>query len=137
MSSVRYERLHRLIALLQSRRSVSRKELETAGQYTFTKKKKGYEQNRTLQQDLEFLRDEGADIVYDRASKKYVLRREGSLLVNIKISCGEVKALAAGLRMAAHFLPHLEDDAGELWDKIAATFRRTWRKKATHSLGQQ
>lgn len=120
MSSVRYERLHRLIALLQSRKSVSRGELEAAGQYTFTKKRKGYEQNRTLQKDLDFLRDEGAEIVYDRAMKKYILRREGSLLVNIKISGGEVKALAAGLRMAGHFLPHLEEDAGELWDKIAA-----------------
>ena len=104
--------------MFQSRKTVSRNELETAGQYTFTKKK-GYEQNRTLQQDLDFLRDEGADIVYDRKSRKYVLRREGSLLVNIKISGGEVKALAAGLKMAAHFLPHLEDDAGELWEKIA------------------
>ena len=124
MSSVRYERLHRIIALLQSKKIVSRNELETAGQYTFTKKKKGYEQNRTLQQDLDFLRDEGADIVYDRAMKKYILRSEVSLLVNIKISGDEVKALAAGLKMAAHFLPHLEEEAAELWEKIAVYIPR-------------
>ena len=58
MSSVRYKRLLKIIALLQSRRRVSRDELEEVGQYTFEKKKKGYEQNRTLQNDLDFLRDE-------------------------------------------------------------------------------
>ena len=119
MSSARYERLHRLIALLQSKKTVSRKELEAAGQYTFTKKKKGYEQNRTLQTDLDFLRDEGADIVYDRKMRKYVLKSEGPLLVNIKISSGEARMLSAGLKMAAHFLPHMNEDARTLWEKIA------------------
>ena len=119
MSSARYERLHRLIALLQSKKAVSRKELEDAGQYTFTKKKDRYEQNRTLQKDLDFLRDEGADIVYDRATKKYVLRSEGSILVNIKVSGDEVRMLSAGLKMAAHFLPNMDEVAKTLWEKIA------------------
>lgn len=119
MSSARYERLHRIIALLQSKKAVSRAELETAGQYTFTKKKNRYEQNRTLQNDLDFLRDEGADIVYDRAINKYVLKSEGSLLVNIKISGDEAKMLSAGLKMAAHFLPNMERVSRTLWEKIA------------------
>lgn len=48
MSSARYKRLMKIIALLQSKRRVTREELEEAGQYSFEKKKKGYEQNRTL-----------------------------------------------------------------------------------------
>ena len=119
MSSVRYKRLLRIIALLQSRRRVSREELEEIGQYTFEKKKKGYEQNRTLQNDLDFLRDEGAEIIYDRHSKLYILEHDGPFIVNIKISKGEIEALSAGLKMASHFLPHLNDQAKNLWNKLS------------------
>lgn len=119
MSSVRYKRLLKIIALLQSRRRVSRDELEEVGQYTFEKKKEGYEQNRTLQNDLDFLRDEGAEIIYDRRAKLYILEHDGSFIVNIKISKGEIEALSAGLKMASHFLPHLSEQAKNLWDKLA------------------
>ena len=119
MSSVRYKRLLRIIALLQSRHKVSREELEEIGQYTFEKKKKGYEQNRTLQNDLDFLRDEGAEIIYDRHSKLYILEHDGPFIVNIKISKGEIEALSAGLKMASHFLPHLNDQAKNLWNKLS------------------
>ena len=119
MSSVRYKRLLRIIALLQSRRRASREELEEIGQYTFEKKKKGYEQNRTLQNDLDFLRDEGAEIIYDRHSKLYILEHDGPFIVNIKISKGEIEALSAGLKMASHFLPHLNDQAKNLWNKLS------------------
>ena len=119
MSSVRYKRLLKIIALLQSRRRVSREEIEKVGQYTLEKKKKGYEQNRTLQNDLDFLRDEGAEIIYDRHSKLYILEHDGSFIVNIKISKEEIEALSAGLKMASHFLPHLNDQAKNLWNKLA------------------
>lgn len=119
MSSVRYKRLLKIIALLQSQRRVSREELEAVGQYNFHRKKKGYEQNRTLQNDLDFLRDEGAEIIYDRSQKVYILENEGSFTVNIKVSKGEIEVLSAGLKMASHFLPHLKDNAKKLWDKLA------------------
>lgn len=103
MSSVRYKRLLRVLALLQSKRKVSRYELEIVGEYTFEKKKNGYEQNRTLQNDLDFLRDEGAEIIYDRTSKLYILKHDGSFVVNIKVSKPEIEVLSAGLKMASHF----------------------------------
>ena len=48
MSSVRYKRLMKVIAMLQSKKRVSREELEEVGQYTFQKKKDSYEQNRRV-----------------------------------------------------------------------------------------
>ncbi len=65
-------------------------ELEEAGEYSFTKKGTGYEQNRTLQNDIDFLRDLGA----------------------------EIEALSAGLKMTSHFLPHMSEHAASLWEKI-------------------
>ena len=117
MSSVRYKRLLKIIALLQSRRRVSRDELEEVGQYSFEKKKKGYEQNRTLQNDLDFLRDEGAEIIYDRHLKLYILEHDGAFIVNIKISKGEIEALIAGLKMASQFLPHLNEQAKKFMEQ--------------------
>lgn len=119
MSSVRYKRLMKTIALLQSKRKVTREELEKAGQYPFEKKKNGYEQNRTLQNDLDFLRDEGAQIIYDRRNKLYILEHDGPFIINIKITKHEIDALSAGLKMASHFLPHLNNDAINLWNKLA------------------
>ena len=121
MSSVRYKRLMKVIALLQSKRKVSRNELEEAGEYTLASDKEGYRQNRTLQNDLHFLKEEtGAEIEYDYHDKAYVLKHEGSLLVNITVTESEIEALSAGLKIAAHFLPHLEDDSESLWQKLTA-----------------
>ena len=118
MSSIRYRRLLRIIALLQSRRKASRDELEEAGEYSFTKKGTSYEQNRTLQNDIDFLRDLGAEIEYDRRNKVYILKHEGPFIVNIEAEKGEIEALSAGLKMASHFLPHMSEHAKTLWEKI-------------------
>ena len=61
VSLVRYSRLLKVIALLQSRRQVSRSELEAVGEYPVKETLKYY-QNRTLRNDLNFLRDLGAVI---------------------------------------------------------------------------
>ena len=119
MSSVRYSRLMKITALLQSKRAVSRKELENIGEYSVKNGIKGYHQNRTLQNDLDFLRDQGADIQYDRRSKKYILKNDGPFTVNIKVSNSEIEALCAGLKMTAHFLPHLKKETASLWEKIS------------------
>ena len=108
----------RIIALLQSRKKVSHEDLEEAGEYSFTKKGTGYEQNRTLQNDIDFLRDLGAEIEYDRSTKKYILKHEGPFIVNIEAEKGEIEALSAGLKMASHFLPHMDEHAKSLWEKI-------------------
>lgn len=117
MSSVRYTRLLKVIALLQSRRQVSRSELEAVGEYPI-KETSGYYQNRTLQNDLDFLRDLGAVITYDHRRKLYILDEDGSLIVNIKITKNEIEALSAGLKMTSHFLPYLKLSAHELWKKL-------------------
>lgn len=118
MSSKRYARLASIMAVLQSRKEVSRQELESVGEYTIAEGKGEYSQNRTLQNDLDFLRDQGAEIVYDRHKKKYILKEVGAFQINLKITRGEIEALSAGLKMAAHFLPHLEQKADSLWEKL-------------------
>lgn len=119
MTSVRYNRLRKVMALLQSRKEVSRRELESIGEYNMPANKTGkYVQNRTLQNDLDFLRDQGADIVYDRHKKLYILKNVCSFDAHLNITLREVYLLSAGLKMAAYFLPHLREDAEKMREKL-------------------
>ena len=111
MTSVRHDRLSKIMALLQSRIIVSHNALWETG---------GYNSERTLQNDLFYLRGAyGADIRYDFREKMYVLRHAGAFHINLKITKDEIEALTAGLKMAAHFLPHLDKKADSLWEKLA------------------
>ena len=122
MSSVRYSRLLKVIALMKSKKKVTRAELEAAGQYPVPEPG---QQNRMLQRDLQFMREElGAVIEYDYKDEVYVLKHEGSLLVNINASPSEIEALRAGLKIASHFLPHLKKDADSLWEKLSGYIPR-------------
>lgn len=122
MSSVRYSRMLKVIALMKSKKKVTRAELEAAGKYPLPEPG---QQNRMLQRDLQFMREElGAEIEYDYKDNVYVLKHEGSLLVNINASPSEIEALRAGLRIASHFLPHLADDADSLWEKLSGYIPR-------------
>ena len=118
MSSVRYSRLLKIIALFQSKKKVSRKELELIGEYNVKNNVEKYHQNRTLQNDLDFLRDQGAEIEYNRQEKLYVLKNDEAFIINIKITKSEIEALSAGLKMVSHFLPHLNSEAHSLWEKL-------------------
>ncbi|MDL2263890.1 WYL domain-containing protein [Synergistaceae bacterium OttesenSCG-928-I11] len=78
-----------------------------------------YVTGRTLEKDLEYLRDTYmAEVVFNRKIKKYELKDAGVFLLNLEASKREVQALAAGLRMSAHFLPHLKKHADSLWEKL-------------------
>ena len=114
MSSGRHERLSRVMALLQSKTKATHDELFNAGQYP---------SERTLQNDLRLLRDEmGIEITYDRANKLYILARAGSLrLNNLEITNEEAEGLIAGLKLAAHFMPHLKSAVDALNKKLAAS----------------
>lgn len=118
MSSVRYSRLLKIIALFQSKKKVSRKELELIGEYNVKNNVEKYHQNRTLQNDLDFLRDQGAEIEYNRQEKLYVLKNDEAFIINIKVTKCEIEALSAGLKMVSHFLPHLNSEAHSLWEKL-------------------
>ena len=118
MSSVRYSRLLKIIALFQSKKKVSRKELELIGEYNIKNNVEEYHQNRTLQNDLDFLRDQGADIEYNKKEKLYVLKNDEAFIINIKVTKCEIEALSAGLKMVSHFLPHLNSEAHSLWEKL-------------------
>lgn len=121
IGSERYRRILDLVAFLKrSGGKATRRAIEqNVGGYA----KDGggtYRQNRMLQNDLTFMRNfMGAEIDYDHRSGLYVLKHEGSLLVNIEATPAEIEALSAGLKMASHFLPHLKKDALKLWAKIA------------------
>lgn len=118
MSSVRYSRLLKIIALFQSKKKVSRKELELIGEYNVKNNVEEYHQNRTLQNDLDFLRDQGADIEYNKKEKLYVLKNDEAFIINIKVTKCEIEALSAGLKMVSHFLPYLTSEAHSLWEKL-------------------
>ena len=110
MTSVRHDRLSRVMAFLQSRVRATHDEIFSAGEY---------KSNRTLQNELCYLRGiYGADIRYDIHSRVYVMESAGIFHVNLRINESEITALSAGLSMAAHFLPHLRVPARSLWEKL-------------------
>ena len=110
MTSIRHDRLSKVMAFLQSKVRASHDEIYSIGEYT---------SNRTFQNDLYYLRGiYGADIKYDVHKKLYVMESAGTFQLNLKITKHEIEALTAGLSMTAHFLPHLKDSADSLWDKL-------------------
>ena len=109
MTSSRLERLLDLVKLLQSRVRISHSELY----------KKRYNNIRTMQNDLKYLREEfRLKLDYDFQAKQYVLGDGGDLWLPLRIRWREAEALSVGLVMAAHFLPHLAHDAEAVAEKL-------------------
>ncbi len=110
LSSIRIARLNDLVQELSSRPFLPRKELMSRLEYTH---------GRTLERDLAFLRDQyGVQIDYDRHRGAYRLSGTGRFLALFDLTEREVTALAAGLGMATHFLPHLQEECASLWGKV-------------------
>jgi len=110
LSSIRIARLNDLVQELAIHGSLSRKELMARLEYT---------QGRTLERDLTYLRDQyGVEIDYDRHRRAYRLSGTGRFVAVFELTEREVTALAAGLGMASHFLPHLQEECESLWGKI-------------------
>lgn len=111
MTSVRHDRLSRIMAFLQSKNvGASHDELYSVGEYN---------SERTFQNDLYYLRGiYSADIKYDCHKKLYKLESSGIFQLNLKVTRNEIEALTAGLKMSEHFLPHLQDAAESLWHKL-------------------
>ena len=110
MTSIRHDRLSKVMAFLQSKVKASHDEIYSIGEYT---------SNRTFQNDLYYLRGVcGADIKYDSHKKLYIMESAGTFQLNLKITKQEIEALTAGLSMATHFLPFLKKSSDSLWDKL-------------------
>ena len=62
----------------------------------------------------------GAVISYDRRNNSYVLENEGSYFFVFRFEETEAEALALGLKMIAHFLPHTASSAKKVWNKLKA-----------------
>ena len=123
LASVRLARLSDLVRLLGSRPVVSRQRLM---------EDLGLCNKRTLERDLLYLRDQfGAKIVWDRRHKGYKLFDPGSLTLFLSFSKQEAIALVAGLDMACHFLPHLQNACGALWGKLRTALPATLAHEAS------
>jgi predicted DNA-binding transcriptional regulator YafY len=110
LSSIRIARLNDLVSELSTHGCLPRKELMARLEYT---------QGRTLERDLAYLRDQyGVEIEYDRHKGAYRLRGTGRFVAVFDLTEREVTALSAGLGMASHFLPHLQDECESLWGKV-------------------
>ena len=116
LTSIRYGRLLDIMKLLESASQVTHSDIFSAGEYS---------SNRTLQNDLRYLRETWeAEIRYDPKKKVYILDHPGSFIINLKITRREAEALTSGLKTTAHFLPHLEEAAKSLWKKLDAYIPR-------------
>ena len=112
LSSVRVSRLNSLLVKVGARPGISRAELMES---------LGYASARTFERDLEFLRGEfGVEIEYSPASRGYVLKGRGKFLMQLLLDENEALGLASGVRMAAHFLPHLSSACETAWEKLSA-----------------
>ncbi|WP_352425675.1 helix-turn-helix transcriptional regulator [Aminomonas paucivorans] len=110
LSSVRLARLHELMRLFHETPRPSRRHLL---------QRLGYQCDRTLERDLKLLREEfDAQIEYDPRYRTYSMKGRGRFLLRAELNDREVTLLAAGLGMAAHFLPHLARDGEVLWNKL-------------------
>lgn len=110
ISSLRMERLNNLVWTLKSGRGYSKSDLMEKFEYTTP---------RTLERDLELLRYTfNVDIKNEGQNHLYRCYDTGQFLLRLNLSEKEVTALTAGLRMAEHFLPHLQEEAETLWSKI-------------------
>ncbi len=111
MTSIRHDRLSRVMAFLQSKVKATHDEIFSVGEYN---------SERTFQNDLYYLRGTyGADIKYDVHRKMYVMESAGIFHINLKMTKAEIESLSAGLSMASHFLPHLKKSADSLWRKLS------------------
>ena len=111
-SNLRMERLNQLVHILRSGCGHSKKDLM---------EKLEYNSDKTFSRDLELLRDRFAvEIIYDRHKNLYKCTNAGEFLLRLSLPEDEVTALASGLKMARHFLPHLSPAADALWLKISA-----------------
>ncbi len=110
LSSVHLARLNALLQLLASTTYLSRKRLYEKLDYTNC---------RTLERDIAYLRESfGASIRWDYKHQGYVLESSGTFMMHLDLSGSEATALVAGLGMAGHFLPHLQEGCNSLWQKM-------------------
>jgi len=124
ISSIRMERLNELMSLLSDGRGYSKSELIQRFEYASA---------RTLERDLEFMRYRfNADIRNEPPNHKYKCYDCGQFMLRTVLTRDEVTALAAGLKMAGHFLPHLTNGAQDAWTKIAGLM-----PKELMALGQE
>lgn len=111
MTSVRHDRLSRVMAFFQSKVKATHDEIFSVGDYS---------SRRTFQNDLCYLRGiYGAEIRYDAHERLYVMESPGIFHINLKLTESEITALTAGLKMSSHFLPHLKESASSLWEKLS------------------
>ncbi len=112
LSSLRLTRLNTLLCLLASRANTC---LPKETLY----EQMDYSNSRMLERDLAYLRQQfGAVIRWDHEQKGYILESSGSFMMHLSLSGNEATALVAGLGMATHFLPHLQEDCNSLWQKM-------------------
>ena len=110
LSSIRLSRLNSLVLAFYSTPRMTKQEIMNRLEYS---------NQRTLERDLAFLRNEYAvDIDYNRSTRQFVFHGRGKFLVSTILTEREVTSMAAGLKMAAHFLPHLEEACQDLWGKL-------------------
>ena len=110
ISSLRIERLNKLVGLLRNGHGYSKSDLM---------KRFEYANPRTFERDLELLRYRfDVDIRNEGSSHLYRCYDMGQFILRLCLSEGEITALTAGLKMAEHFLPHIHEEAETLWSKI-------------------
>jgi len=124
ISSVRLNRLNDLLRFFREKESVPRADLFSQLPYT---------QPRTLERDLAYLREQfHVQISYDFRRKAYVLKNPGTFVLRMALEEREALALASGLEMVRHFLPHLGEPCHQVWEKLRTMVPSPLARSAEH-----
>ncbi len=124
ISSVRLNRLNDLLRFFREKESVPRADLFSQLPYT---------QPRTLERDLAYLREQfHVQISYDFRHKAYVLKNPGTFVLRMALEEREALALASGLGMVRHFLPHLGEACHQVWEKLRTMVPGPLARSAEH-----
>lgn len=74
---------------------------------------------KTLDRDKKHLHDD-FDVEIDCKNQVYSLKSEGRFVFSLEFSEQEAEALALGLKIVAHFLPHMDSSLLKAWRKLRA-----------------
>lgn len=110
ISSVRLNRLNDLLRFFREKECVARDELFS---------QLAYNHPRMLERDLAYLREQfQVQISYDFRRRVYILQNPGTFVLRMALSEREAMAVASGLEMVRHFLPHLDAPCRVVWEKL-------------------
>ena len=73
---------------------------------------------KTFDRDIEDMNYDFGVVISKDQTKRYTLVKEGTFFFSQMFTAQEAETLALGLKIIAHFLPHMDSSALKVWSKL-------------------